>query len=43
MGPPVMWVSDPFVDSGRGFWAKPEGANPGGTEEPGGRLDRARP
>lgn len=30
---PVLWVSEPFADGGRGFWAKIEGANPGGIKD----------
>jgi S-sulfo-L-cysteine synthase (3-phospho-L-serine-dependent) len=30
---PVLWVDRPFTDDGRGFWAKLEGANPGGIKD----------
>ncbi|MEU7065581.1 PLP-dependent cysteine synthase family protein [Streptomyces sp. NPDC046161] len=30
---PVLWVGEPFADSGRGFWAKLEGTNPGGIKD----------
>ncbi|MCV7075775.1 pyridoxal-5'-phosphate-dependent protein subunit beta [Mycobacterium szulgai] len=30
---PVLWISDPFGAEGRGFWAKLEGANPGGMKD----------
>ncbi|WP_421841388.1 PLP-dependent cysteine synthase family protein [Mycobacterium sp.] len=29
---PVLWISEPF-GSGRGYWAKLEGANPGGMKD----------
>ncbi|MET8405208.1 PLP-dependent cysteine synthase family protein [Streptomyces sp900116325] len=30
---PVLWVGEPFNPSGRGFWAKLEGTNPGGLKD----------
>ena len=30
---PVLWVSEPLTATGRGFWAKLEGANPGGIKD----------
>ncbi|WP_189107505.1 pyridoxal-phosphate dependent enzyme [Streptomyces camponoticapitis] len=30
---PPLWVGEPFADPGRGFWAKMEGANPGGIKD----------
>lgn len=30
---PVVFVSHPFADTGRGFWAKLESANPGGIKD----------
>jgi cysteine synthase len=30
---PVLWVSEPLAPAGRGFWAKLEGANPGGIKD----------
>ncbi|GAA2446378.1 S-sulfocysteine synthase CysK2 [Streptomyces pulveraceus] len=30
---PVLWIGEPFADAGRGFWAKLEGANPGGIKD----------
>ena len=27
---PVLWICEPFAAGERGFWAKLEGANPGG-------------
>lgn len=30
---PVLWIGEPFSDAGRGFWAKLEGANPGGIKD----------
>ncbi|MFE6776392.1 PLP-dependent cysteine synthase family protein [Streptomyces sp. NPDC057702] len=30
---PVLWIGDPFVAAGRGFWAKLEGHNPGGIKD----------
>ncbi|MFE4490964.1 PLP-dependent cysteine synthase family protein [Streptomyces niveus] len=30
---PVVWVSDPLTPTGRGFWAKLEGFNPGGLKD----------
>ncbi|WP_197480627.1 pyridoxal-phosphate dependent enzyme, partial [Rhodococcus sp. EPR-157] len=30
---PVLWIGEPFADSGRGFWAKLEGSNPGGMKD----------
>ncbi|RFC78436.1 PLP-dependent cysteine synthase family protein [Streptomyces sp. AcE210] len=30
---PVLWIGEPFADPGRGFWAKLEGANPGGIKD----------
>ena len=30
---PVLWVSEPLSAPGRGFWAKLEGANPGGIKD----------
>ncbi len=30
---PVLWVSEPLTSAGRGFWAKLEGANPGGIKD----------
>ncbi|PJE03450.1 MAG: pyridoxal-5'-phosphate-dependent protein subunit beta [Mycobacterium sp.] len=30
---PVLWISDAIADGGRGFWAKLEGANPGGMKD----------
>jgi S-sulfo-L-cysteine synthase (3-phospho-L-serine-dependent) len=32
-GTPVIWIDHPFADKGRGFWAKLEGANPGGIKD----------
>ncbi len=29
---PVLWVDAPFTGAGRGFWAKLEGGNPGGSK-----------
>ncbi|WP_111175192.1 pyridoxal-phosphate dependent enzyme [Nonomuraea aridisoli] len=30
---PVCWIGEPFASGGRGFWAKLEGANPGGLKD----------
>lgn len=30
---PVVWIDTPFATSGRGFWAKLEGTNPGGIKD----------
>ncbi|MDX3854586.1 PLP-dependent cysteine synthase family protein [Streptomyces sp. AK02-01A] len=30
---PTLWVGEPFTASGRGFWAKLEGSNPGGIKD----------
>jgi S-sulfo-L-cysteine synthase (3-phospho-L-serine-dependent) len=30
---PVLWIDEPFVPRGRGFFAKLEGANPGGIKD----------
>lgn len=30
---PVLWIEDPLVRTGRGFWAKLEGFNPGGMKD----------
>ncbi|BDT85667.1 putative pyridoxal phosphate-dependent protein CysK2 [Nocardia cyriacigeorgica] len=30
---PVLWITEPLAPSGRGFWAKLEGANPGGMKD----------
>ncbi|MFI5756715.1 PLP-dependent cysteine synthase family protein [Streptomyces sp. NPDC051569] len=30
---PALWVGEPFTVPGRGFWAKLEGANPGGIKD----------
>jgi S-sulfo-L-cysteine synthase (3-phospho-L-serine-dependent) len=30
---PVCWITEPFNSSRRGFWAKLEGANPGGLKD----------
>lgn len=30
---PLLWISDPFGSNDRGFWAKIEGANPGGMKD----------
>ncbi|HET9138520.1 PLP-dependent cysteine synthase family protein [Actinophytocola sp.] len=30
---PVLWIGEPFVAAGRGFWAKLEGFNPGGMKD----------
>jgi cysteine synthase A len=30
---PVLWISEPFAAGERGFWAKLEGANPGGLKD----------
>lgn len=30
---PVLWIDQPFTPSGRGFWAKLEGFNPGGMKD----------
>ncbi|MFE9066326.1 PLP-dependent cysteine synthase family protein [Streptomyces violaceusniger] len=30
---PLLWVGEPFAAPGRGFWAKLEGANPGGIKD----------
>ncbi|MDJ0382422.1 PLP-dependent cysteine synthase family protein [Streptomyces sp. G-G2] len=30
---PVLWIGEPFAGCGRGFWAKLEGANPGGIKD----------
>jgi S-sulfo-L-cysteine synthase (3-phospho-L-serine-dependent) len=30
---PVLWISEPFAAADRGFWAKLEGANPGGMKD----------
>ncbi|WP_181699050.1 PLP-dependent cysteine synthase family protein [Nocardia sp. GTS18] len=30
---PVLWIGEPFAESGRGFWAKLEGFNPGGMKD----------
>ncbi|WP_406423174.1 PLP-dependent cysteine synthase family protein [Streptomyces sp. NBC_00842] len=30
---PVLWVGEPFAPAGRGFFAKLEGANPGGIKD----------
>lgn len=32
-GTPTVWIDEPFADGGRGFWAKVEGANPGGIKD----------
>jgi cysteine synthase A len=29
----VVWIGEPFTPPGRGFWAKLEGANPGGLKD----------
>jgi cysteine synthase A len=29
----VLWIGEPFTPPGRGFWAKLEGANPGGLKD----------
>lgn len=29
---PVLWIGEPFAGTGRGFWAKLEGSNPGGMK-----------
>ncbi|MBY0288873.1 MAG: PLP-dependent cysteine synthase family protein [Mycobacteriaceae bacterium] len=41
---PVLWVSSPFGDGERGFWAKLEGFNPGGIKDRPGlhMVERAR-
>ncbi|VBA40713.1 putative siderophore biosynthesis protein SbnA [Mycobacterium innocens] len=42
---PVLWVGEPFGSGERGFWAKLEGANPGGSmkDRPGMHMvERAR-
>ncbi|MGP4104026.1 PLP-dependent cysteine synthase family protein [Nonomuraea sp. KM90] len=30
---PVCWIGEPFAPRGQGFWAKLEGANPGGLKD----------
>ena len=30
---PVLWIGEPFCPTGRGFWAKLEGLNPGGMKD----------
>lgn len=30
---PVLWIGEPFSPGGHGFWAKLEGANPGGLKD----------
>lgn len=30
---PVVWIDSPFAEGGQGFWAKLEGANPGGIKD----------
>ncbi|MGV0745546.1 PLP-dependent cysteine synthase family protein [Mycolicibacterium sp. XJ870] len=30
---PALWISTPFTDDARGFWAKLEGFNPGGMKD----------
>jgi cysteine synthase len=30
---PVLWIGEPFLPAGRGFWAKLEGFNPGGMKD----------
>ncbi|MET8515624.1 PLP-dependent cysteine synthase family protein [Streptomyces sp. NPDC005077] len=30
---PVLWIAEPFASAGHGFWAKLEGANPGGIKD----------
>jgi cysteine synthase len=30
---PLIWIDRPFTHDGRGFWAKLEGANPGGIKD----------
>ncbi|MBA2810238.1 PLP-dependent cysteine synthase family protein [Streptomyces sp. KM273126] len=30
---PVLWIGEPFAATGRGFWAKLEGHNPGGIKD----------
>ncbi|GAA3390364.1 PLP-dependent cysteine synthase family protein [Cryptosporangium minutisporangium] len=30
---PVLWIGEPLVPGGRGFWAKLEGSNPGGIKD----------
>lgn len=30
---PVLWIGEPFNPAGHGFWAKLEGANPGGLKD----------
>lgn len=30
---PVLWVGEPLAPTGRGFWAKLEGCNPGGMKD----------
>ncbi|WP_436976068.1 PLP-dependent cysteine synthase family protein [Nocardia xishanensis] len=30
---PVLWITEPLAPTGRGFWAKLEGANPGGMKD----------
>jgi S-sulfo-L-cysteine synthase (3-phospho-L-serine-dependent) len=30
---PVLWIGEPLTPPGRGFWAKLEGANPGGLKD----------
>jgi cysteine synthase len=30
---PIIWIDRPFTHDGRGFWAKLEGANPGGIKD----------
>ncbi|MFD8076860.1 PLP-dependent cysteine synthase family protein [Streptomyces sp. NPDC059718] len=30
---PLLWISEPLTAPGRGFWAKLEGANPGGIKD----------
>lgn len=32
-GTPTLWIDEPFVTGDRGFWAKLEGANPGGIKD----------
>ena len=41
---PVLWVGAPLAPRGRGFWAKLEGANPGGMKDRPGlhMVERAR-
>ncbi len=41
---PVLWIGPPLAPRGRGFWAKLEGANPGGMKDRPGlhMVERAR-